>query len=150
MNLTLGSLLAASGSRLYHPLANAPLRLRARFSLRLRYAAIAAIALSVAVAACGPEVTQQEAIDTARSHTHGEMEIVRVQSGTWAELAPAGAQVTDPNRQVWAITLRGTFAIDCTVDATGALVSCPAPSLGLILLDQKDGSALSISRIVRS
>ena len=116
--------------------------------MRLRYAAIAVVTLCITVAACGPTYTQQQAVEAALSHAQPGAEVVRVQSGTWAELAAAGAEVRDPNQRVWAVTLRGTFTIDCTLDATRAVVSCPDPTLGLILLDAEDGGALQISRIV--
>ena len=119
--------------------------------MRLRYALIVllrAVLASVALAACLPdEMTQQETISVAKSHMVGEPAILTMQLGLMGELAPQGMQVTEPNRRVWAVTLRGTFATDCRMNALGNFDCPPEPKLGILVLDAKDGSFLGSSVI---
>jgi hypothetical protein len=139
-------MLAASGRRLYHPLATSRSRRRAHF-LRLLYVSIVLAVLVVAGCQQEAPLTAQEAMNVARSHMHGDALVQAARNGPLGELAPPGVEAEDPNRLVWVVTVRGTFQVDCSVDGPGDIQCPPEPKTGLIVLDYMDGSMIAITTI---
>jgi hypothetical protein len=115
--------------------------------LRLRNAAIA-IQLACLVAACVPDtMTQLEAIEVAKSHMQPGAVIESAVFGALHELAPDGLEITDPDRRVWLVTMRGVPQIDCKRNDAGGF-NCPlAPKQVLLVLDGVDGSPIGIQTI---
>ena len=100
------------------------------------------------MAACAPDaMTQQETVSVAKSHMQGEPVILSAVQGRIGALAPAGFRVTDPNRPVWVVTLRGVMQVDCTINATGNAVCPLEPKLHLLVLSRADGSLLGWSTV---
>jgi len=109
------------------------------------------VLIACVVAGCGPDaMTAQEAVSVAKSHMQGEAVIVSTVQGRLGELAPIGLQVTDPNRAVWVVTLRGVMQVECTINPAGNAVCPVEPKLHLLVLDHVDGSLLGWSTITAS
>jgi hypothetical protein len=108
-----------------------------------RASAIFAWALvSLAVVACGGGIGRDEAVEIARRESGDPAAtVLRAERGPLLRFTLGHTTVDGPpNRDAWAITLRGTFAGECVLDPAGESVCPPGATSKLVVLDAATGA----------
>lgn len=119
-------------------------------SLRLRYAGIALV-LTLVIAACNPgTIGRDEAIAIATREAGPGSSVINTEFGAHGALAEPAARpgIERPEELVWAITLRGKFALECPATPDRPRI-CPDLNWVRMILDGRTGAFISASYELR-
>jgi len=92
--------------------------------------------------ACAGGIGREEAIEIAlRQSSDAGATVIRAERGPLLRFTLGQTTVDGPpNREAWAITLRGTFAGECVLNASGESVCPPGATSKLVVLDAATGA----------
>jgi hypothetical protein len=102
----------------------------------------AALAASLVLAACAGGISREQAIEIARAEGGGQdATVLRAERGPLLRFALGHTTVDGPaDREAWAITLGGSFAGECVLDANGQESCPPVATSKLVVLDAATGA----------
>lgn len=94
------------------------------------------------VVACAGGIGREQAIEIARRESgDAGATVVRAERGPLLRFTLGQTTADEPrDREAWAITLSGSFAGECVLNAAGESVCPPGATSKLIVLDARTGS----------
>ena len=92
------------------------------------------------VVACSSGISRERAIQLALNNEVPGVVVVSAESGPVGRFIDPGTVPSErADRMVWAVQLRGDFAVECVMNAAGQSVCPQGSGRKLVLLDFKDG-----------